>query len=78
MKHVNVLRDFGALPNQAQQEVIDFIAFLKTRYANKKSAKIAKKLKLSEELFVGIWKNHNDIEDSTQWVRDLREKEWDK
>jgi hypothetical protein len=31
---------------------------------------------LEAELFVGMWQDRQDLEDSTQWVRHLRQKEW--
>lgn len=33
-----VLKDFEELPIDAQQQVIDFIAFIKERYKNRKSS----------------------------------------
>ena len=36
----------------------------------------AKKLRLSEELAIGMWKDREDMKDSTAWVRNLREREW--
>ena len=36
----------------------------------------AKKLKLSEELAIGMWKDRKDMKDSITWVRNLREREW--
>ena len=29
-----------------------------------------------DESFVGMWKDREDIEDSSQWVRQLRKQEW--
>ena len=29
-----------------------------------------------DEPFVGMWKDREDIEDSSQWVRQLRKQEW--
>ena len=31
---------------------------------------------LGEELFVGLWKDRDDLSDATAWVRRLREQEW--
>ena len=31
---------------------------------------------LEDEPFVGMWKDREDMEDSSQWVRQLRQKEW--
>lgn len=32
--------------------------------------------KIEGEPFVGMWKDREDMQDSTAWVRDLRRKEW--
>lgn len=29
-----------------------------------------------DEAFVGMWKNREDMEDSSQWVRQTRQQEW--
>jgi Protein of unknown function (DUF2281) len=72
-----VLRDFDSLPPEAQQQVIDFISFLQTRYQSKKISRTAKqKRNLSEEAFIGIWRDRVEMEDSRAWVRELREREW--
>jgi hypothetical protein len=31
---------------------------------------------LKDEPFVGMWKDREDMEDSTQWVRQVRQQEW--
>ncbi len=31
---------------------------------------------LKEEPFIGMWSDRKDLEDSSQWVKKLREKEW--
>ena len=33
-------------------------------------------LKLQDEPFVGMWKDREDMEDSSQWVRQARHQEW--
>lgn len=34
------------------------------------------KLRLSEEVAIGVWKDRRDMEDSTTWLRNLRKREW--
>lgn len=31
---------------------------------------------LEDEPFVGMWKDREDMEDSSQWVRQTRQQEW--
>jgi len=72
-----VLREFDALPPEAQRQVLDFISFLQTRYSVKKTRRKAKqKPNLSDETFIGIWRDRADMEDSRAWVRALRAREW--
>ena len=67
---------FSSLPPEAQQQVIDFIAFLQMRYGSPRPRKTVKPTRLAKEAFIGIWRNREDLRDSTAWVRDLREHEW--
>jgi len=70
----NVLEKLNALPPDAQQQVLDFIAFLETRYRPARRRRPS--VRLSEEKFIGIWKGRTDLRDSGGWVRNLREAEW--
>lgn len=33
-------------------------------------------LNLQDEPFIGMWKDREDMEDSSQWVRQIRQQEW--
>lgn len=33
-------------------------------------------LNFKDEPFVGMWKDREDMEDSSQWVRQVRQQEW--
>lgn len=76
MKEQKIWRDFDALPPELQQQVADFIAFLKTRYAPPQPSKASKRTRLAKEPFIGMWRNREDMQDSTAWVRSVREREW--
>lgn len=76
MRTEKVWDDFTALPLEAQRQAADFIAFLRQRYQKSKPGRKAKKTELSQEPFVGIWQDRPDMQDSTEWVRNLREQEW--
>jgi hypothetical protein len=69
-------QQFDTLPAEAKREVIDFIAFLQIRYQRPTFFKKTQRLKLSEEPFVGIWQDREDLSDSVSWVRDIRKREW--
>ena len=76
MNQEKLLQDFVSLPAIAQQEVIDFIAFLKIQYCQSLQENANQRPTLESEHFVGIWQNRSTMNDSTAWVRDLRQKEW--
>lgn len=76
MRTEKVWDDFAALPVEAQRQAADFIAFLRQRHQTPKTKKRVKKTALNQEPFVGIWRDRTDMQDSTEWVRRLREKEW--
>jgi len=74
MTQRDVMEKFRALPPEAQQQVMDFIAFLASRYRLAERSK--PQGKLSEEKFIGIWRGRVDLENSTGWVRGVRRTEW--
>jgi hypothetical protein len=44
-----------------QQQVVEFIAFLKTRYSRSRKEKRSGRTNLVNELFIGIWKDRGDV-----------------
>lgn len=78
MNQNSFLQDFSKLPPEAQKQVIDFIAFLQTRNLPAKPRKKVKASGLTQEAFIGMWQNREDLQDSTKWVRDSRKSEWGK
>lgn len=69
-------QEFLSLSPEAQQQVVDFIAFMRERYQNTAPVKPVKQRELKKEPFVGMWRGREELTDSTTWVRQLREKEW--
>ncbi len=76
MKMTNLAREIGSLPPEAQQQIMDFLAFLKSRYLLKSPTSPAKRTKLADEPFIGMWRDREDMQDSTSWVRQVRRHEW--
>jgi hypothetical protein len=72
MNAAQLLNDIEQLPPEAQRQVEDFIAFIKSRYQS------VNKTKLSDEEFVGMWSDRPEMQDSTQWVKETRQSEWSK
>ena len=75
MEQDKIINELTNLPPEAQRQVFDFIAFLKTRYkpASVRKSKVAD---WSKEPFVGIWKDREDMNDSESWVRQTRRTQW--
>ncbi len=76
MNQEKLLHDVISLPQFAQQEVIDFIAFLKLRYDNSSEKSNDNLSDIGNEPFIGMWCNRDDMDDSRDWVRNLRMNEW--
>mgnify|MGYP000899018355 CR=1 FL=1 len=70
------LEKLNELPDAAQQQVLDYIAFLYTRYGSKQGESPGTAGDLSSEPFVGMWRDRQDMQDSTRWVRESRQSEW--
>lgn len=64
------------LPPAARQQVYDFIAFLRSRYAKTDEITTQLESDLHNEPFVGIWHDREDMIDATRWVREIRQREW--
>ena len=77
MDTVNIVREIASLPPEAQKQVIDFVAFLKTRYPTQPVRK-TRRTRLADEPFIGMWRNREDMRDGTAWVQSLRRHEWER
>jgi hypothetical protein len=71
-----ICRQLAALPPEGQRRVAELIALLQGHYKRPPRGRRFGKLKLSEEPFIGLWEDREDLRDSTAWVRDLRQREW--
>ncbi len=67
---------FESLPPAAQRQVADFIAFLSARWQRQLDQPTDAPRSLRQENFVGVWRDREDMADSTAWVRELRDEEW--
>jgi len=77
MEATLLVQDIASLPPEAQKQVLDFVAFLKARYPAPSRGRKAKRTNLADEPFVGMWRDREDMQDSSAWVRRLREREWE-
>jgi hypothetical protein len=76
MSQSELLNEFLSLPVEAQRQVIDFIAFLRQKYAGIEPASQSPEIDLMNHSFIGMWSDRQDLTDSTNWVRAVREREW--
>ena len=77
METAKIAYEIASLPLEAQRQIIDFMAFLKTRYPVWQVVKEDKQTRLVDEPFIGMWRERKDMQDSTVWVRSLRRREWE-
>ena len=76
-----IQQDLSRLPEDMLQEVWDFAMFLQEK---RKQNVVLRGMKttqannqpLSQEPFIGIWKNRQEMTDSSEWVKQLRKEEW--
>jgi hypothetical protein len=76
MNQESILRDLMTLPPEAQQMVIDYIAYLRLRYTQVSQKEAETLPDLQDEPFVGLWRDRADMTDSEAWVRATRTREW--
>lgn len=76
MKAEEVWEEFNELPPAARQQVVEFIAFLHYRYRSRDQDRASGLKEISREKFIGMWRNRQDMEMSSDWVRSIRKQEW--
>ena len=65
-----LIKQIEQLPPEAQREAADFVDFLSKKYLQKDNSSSKKSILNSP--FRGMWKDREDMKDSTQWVRNIR------
>jgi len=76
MEQNRIYNEISNLPPEAQRQVTDFIAFLRTRYKRLQTTKTVKSANIFNEPFIGIWKDRDDMKDRGKWLRNIRNSEW--
>lgn len=66
----DLIKQIEKLPPKAQQEAADFVDFLTKKYLQKDDS--SSKKSILDSPFRGMWKDREDLKDSTQWVRNIR------
>jgi uncharacterized UBP type Zn finger protein len=65
-----LIKQIKQLPPEAQQEALEFVDFLSKKYLQKDESSAKKSI--LDSPFRGMWKNREDMKDSTKWVRNIR------
>ncbi|MGH7200900.1 MAG: hypothetical protein ACREJB_09865 [Planctomycetaceae bacterium] len=73
MKEQTLLEDFRSLSTEAQRQVVEFAALLKQQGRPGDSRNKRSVADLAAERFVGMWADRQDLQDSSAWVRGVRE-----
>ena len=76
MTNEELLREFVALPPEGRRVVTDLIAFLRQRYELPQPTAASETTDLGSESFIGMWSDREEMQDSSAWVRNVRENDW--
>jgi hypothetical protein len=77
MSEKELIKRIKKLPSEAQQEAADFVDYLSQKYIQQPvDSTLSKKKSILESSFRGMWKDREDMQDSTKWVRELRKSRW--
>lgn len=89
LEFTELQEDIAALPQADQMLVVNFVALLKQRYVDTQhtaqtsdtqtsdtQSLEAHPLNLENEPFVGMWKENLETQDSSAWVKAVRQEHW--
>ena len=79
MSEKELIKRIKKLPSESQQEAADFVEYLSQKYIQQPiDSNSTRKKSILESSFRGMWKDREDMQDSTKWVRELRKSRWAK
>lgn len=76
MSHRKLLRELESLPAEAQRQVEDFVALLKKQHELVSHPAKQNGSGMSQQPFIGMWQDREDLKNSAEWVRQTRKQEW--
>jgi len=76
METEKIIDEISSLPPEAQRQVKDFVAFLRVRYKKPVKKKPSQNPDIINEAFIGIWKDREEMQDTSNWLRTIRKNEW--
>ena len=74
MTNEEILREIAALPPEGRNLLENFLNYMRQRYAHQNAP--TSSTPLPSENFIGMWRDRDEMSDSTTWVRNLRTSEW--
>ncbi len=76
MTDTQAARELAALPPKTRRVVFNLISMLRALPGPDAAPRKAKRPPLEREKFIGMWRDREDMADSTEWLRSLRGREW--
>lgn len=76
MSQTEIMDEYKKLPPIEQKQVNDYILFLRSRYKKPLLSNRKNSGDVTDEPFIGIWKDREDLVDSRTWLRTARKSEW--
>lgn len=76
MSDQTIYKKIEELPPEARKQAQDFVDFLYQQYAEGNSIKESSIESIADSPIFGMWKDREDMKDSTKWVKDLRKAQW--
>ena len=76
MSEQEIIQQLKKIPTEAQKEAADFVEFLYNKYTQQSDQDTPPKKSILDSPFRGMWKDREDMKDSTAWVRNIRKSQW--
>jgi len=77
MNTEKVLNEIKSLSPEGIKILENFIEFLKIKYPKTRAKRKNQKINsIKKNKFIGIWKDREEMKNSIEYIRKLREKEW--
>lgn len=76
MTYEEILKELASLPPEGQEKAAEFIASLREYYAQQEEGSAQRNLDFTNSGFFGIWRDRPEMQDSSEWLRQLRKHEW--
>jgi hypothetical protein len=76
MSHRELITALKSLPPEAREQVAELIVFLRKKHDLAKQPAKTNGPGASRHEFIGMWRDRDDLKDSSAWVRKTRRREW--